>query len=171
MVELDRGLFRAELSALFVPERKQITHEGLAGMFGANYRQLIEDKATQLGINERLRFRDSPKPHDGSQALYIVEQFIDDDWVLVSVLGSNMETSKHHHEAPMIKEKYLHIAGESFVAVGSNVIALNEKNNSIEVPLDINHQVTTKENPALTLIVMENARLVPSGRLHIKDIQ
>ncbi|GEM_PF-3843883 len=165
MLEIDKRFIETES---LVQERKRLTNEDLVGMFGANYKQLIEHKAVQLGINERLQFFDSAKPHDGSQAVYIVEQFVGNDWILASVLEPNMETSKHHHRAPMIREKYLHIAGESFVSLDGKEFPLNSEQNLIEVPLDIIHQVRTQENPSLTLIIMENARLVAPGKLHVK---
>lgn len=168
MVEVIRDHNKKE-AGLFVPEQKQLTSADIAEMFGPDYKKSILSKAEEVGIKEPLRFFDNSLPHNGSQAVYIVEQFVGDDWILVSVLEPYMKTSKHHHKAPMVKEKYLHIAGESFVAVDENVIALNEKNSHIEVSLNVNHQVTTRKSPALTLIVMENARLVPPGRLHIKN--
>lgn len=153
-------------------KERQITSVHLAEMFGPDYKERIECKAAGLGIREKLVFFDFPKSHNGgSQALYIVEQYVGNDLVLASVLEPNMKTSKHHHEAPMLREIYFHIAGESFVSVDGKKFPLNREQNLIEVPLGVSHQVRTQEDPALTLIIMENARLVVAGRLHIKDVE
>lgn len=159
MVERDRGLGKSE----------PLNLEDVAGMFGVNYRKLVEDRAKQVGIREKLQFFDAPRPHNGSQALYLAEELIGDNLVLVSVLQPHMQTSRHHHEPPMTTEKYFHILGESFANIGGYTFALNHRQDSIEVPLGTIHQVTTGENPALTLIIMERARLVTPGKLHIKD--
>lgn len=160
MVEVNKG-----------PKERKITSAHLAEMFGSDYRECIERKAAGFGIREKLVFFDSPKSHNGgSQALYIVEQYVGDDLILVSVLEPNKETSKHRHEAPMVQETYFHIDGESFVEVGEKKLVLNRNQGMIEVPLDISHQVRTQENPSLTLIIMKNARLVSPDRLHIQDV-
>ena len=164
-------------SKLLVPKKEQLgkplTNEDVAEMFGANYRQLIEDKARRLGILGRLNFFDTPTPHDGSQAMYLVEQFVGDDLILVPVLQKGMQTSQHYHVEPMLKEIYFHIAGGSTVHVGADEtpFPLNEKYPVREIPLGLSHQVKAPECPALTLIVMENARLVPPGRLHVKHLK
>lgn len=162
MVEQNEGLV--------MPEKKQLTNEDIIEFFGANYRQLIEDKAVGLGINAKLNFFDSPLPHEGSQAVYLVEQLVEDHLILVPVLGPNMRTSRHHHESPMVQEIYFYIVGESFIKVGKEEHLLNRERPRIDVPLDAVHQVRTEEKPALTLIIMEKARLVPPDRLHIKDV-
>lgn len=159
-----------ESPELVVPEKKQLTNEDVIKMFGTDYKKLVQGKATQLGMSEQLRFFDSPLPHNGSQAVYLAEQFVGDHLILVSVLGPNMRTSRHYHEAPMVQERYFHIAGESFVNVDGKELPLNHEQNLIKVSLGVVHQARTQGNPALTLIIMENARLVSSGRLHIKDI-
>lgn len=162
--------FSPRESGLVAPaERRILTNEELAGMFGINYRNLIERKAVELGIHDRLNFFDQPHPHEGSEAIYIVEQYVGDNWVLVPILRPNMRTSRHHHESPMGQERYFHIAGESFINVGGNQLALNHKQDIIAVPLNVIHQVTTEDKPALTMIVMEKARLVAPGKLHIRD--
>lgn len=158
MIEIDRGLGKSE----------PLNLEYVAEMFGVNYRKLVEDRARQLGIKEELQFFDFPKPHNGSQAVYLVEQLVGDHLILVPVLGPNMRTSRHYHEAPMVMERYFHIAGESFVSIGDKELPLNSERNLIEVPLGVIHQVRTQESPSLTLIIMENARLVAPGRLHVK---
>lgn len=167
MVEIDRRLSGSEFPKLVVPETKKITNEDIGRMFGDNYRQLIERKAAQFGITG-LQFFDAPRPHDGSQAVYLVEQLVGDHLILVPVLEPNMRTSRHCHEAPMAVERYLHIAGESFVSIDDKELPLNSEQNLIEVPLGVFHQVRTQESPSLALIIMENARLVPPGRLHVK---
>lgn len=168
MVETDRGL-NASASGLLITEIGKLSSVDLAEMFGSDYVKRIEDKAVGVGICDRLVFFDPPKPHEGSQAVYVVEQFVGNDLILVAVLRPNMRTSKHRHEEPMLKERYLHIAGESFVSVNGDISALNQERDSIEVPLNVSHQVHTNGKPSLTLIVMENARLVPQGRLHIPE--
>ncbi len=168
MVEADNSS-RVRTSGLLVPDQNKLSGVDLAEMFGNNYRRLVEAKAASVGIREKLIFFNSGKPHEGSQAIYIVEQFVGDDLVLVPVLRPNMETSKHHHEKPMLKERYFYIAGESFVRVNGDTLTLNEKQNSIDVPLNVSHQVYTRANPSLTLIIMEKALLVQQGKLHIPE--
>lgn len=170
MVEIDTGFSKSKDSGLLVPDRKQITNEDIALMFGDNYRELVEAKARKLGILGRLNFFDTPIPHDGSQAVYLVEQFEGDDLILVPVLQKGMKTSQHHHVEPMRKESYFHIAGESVVHVGTeeNPQPLNDIHPVREIPLGLIHQVRAPNGPTLTLIIMEKARLVPPGQLHIK---
>ncbi len=159
-----------ERRGLLIPELKPaVTNLQVSEMFGSDYRERITRRAAEFGIDEPLRFFDSPKPHEGSQALYLAEQFAGDSLVLVSVLGRGMKTSKHHHEHPMGSEFYLHIAGESFISINGNTLALNNSQDRIEVPLRVSHQVEAKDSASLTLIIMKNARLVPPHRLHIKD--
>lgn len=156
MVEVEKGIGKSEISL-----------KDVVGMFGDNYRQLVEKKALQLGISG-LQFFDAPRPHNGSQALYLAEQLVGDDLVLVSVLRPHMQTSRHHHEPPMEREAYFHIAGESILTIDTTDLVLSDKQPLITVSLGASHQVKTGEIAALTLIVMENARLVSPGRLHVK---
>ncbi len=174
MVEINEGFGKSEPSRLLLSESRQfVTNEEVAKLFGHNYQKLVEDKAEQLGIKEKLQFFDVPMPHNGSQAVYLAEQFRGNDLVLVPVLRRGMVTSRHHHEPPMGKEIYYHIAGESVVYLGTEAspLILNEQQSRIEIPLGVIHQVKAPEKPALTLIVMENARLVSPGRLHVKNTE
>lgn len=171
MVETDLSLARRD-SGLIVPDAQgKLVCADVARMFGADYKKRIVEKARAVGLRDEIQFFDEPMPHEGSQAVYLAQQFMGDHLVLVPVLQPHMKTSRHYHEAPMSNEVYAHISGESFIDVGDERLVLNEERDSIEVSLNVAHQVTTKENPSLTLIVMKNARLVPSGRLHVRDIK
>ena len=173
MVEIDLGFSRRD-SGLITPiptEQRKLVHADIVRMFGSDYRERIRDKARAFGLSDEIQFFDEPMPHVGSQALYLAQQFMGDHLVLVPVLRPHMRTSKHHHEIPMFNEVYSHVAGESFIDAGEKRFVLNKDQDLIEVPLNVSHQVTTKESPSLTLIIMRNARLVPSGRLHIKDTE
>ncbi len=167
MGEIDNGFRRSEPSMLLVSERRQLTNEHVATMFGHDYQKLVKDKAAEFGISD-LQFFDSPQPHEGSQAVYLVEQFVGDDLVLVAVLEEKQETSKHLHVGPMKKERYVHVKGRSTVFMNGQKHPLDEENGLIDVLIDVFHQVKTEESPSLTVIIMENARLVAPGRLHVK---
>lgn len=168
MVETALGFPRRESGLIATTEQGKLVHVDIVGMFGSDYRERIVNKARAVGLSNEIQFFDKPMPHEGSQALYLVQQFMGDHLVLVPALGSYMRTSMHYHEAPMVMERYFHIAGESFVSVNGKKLPLNSEQNLIEVPLGIVHQVRTQANPSLTLIIMENARLVAPGRLHVK---
>ena len=149
---------------------EQAENFGKEMLHGINYKKLIGDKIIELGIlpsDQGLIFFDSPKPHKGSEALYLVEQPVGNDLILVSFLEPHRKTSKHFHISPLRKEKYYSLAGAAVLMLGDQILELNSKQYYREVPLHVGHQVRTEKDFALTLIVMEDGRLVSPDKLHI----
>lgn len=169
MVEGDQSFPGKNLGPLAPIHEQTNNHKDLIHLPG-NYKELIVRKIVELDIvlpESELNILEDPKSHNGSEALYLLEQFIDGDLVLVSFLGPNRKTSKHLHRDPMGTEQYYSLAGEAILTVGKEELVLDRQYNFRVVPLDTAHQLRTRDNFALTLIVMKNAELVPAENLHI----
>lgn len=187
MVEGSRSNFvpiKSELlvpkNNLVTPDRKKIIAGDLPGIFGVDVRLLTQAELIRLGIlpkGSELKFRNDPIIHtyrgiddDGniieieSDSQYFLETVIGEDGVLASYLPPFSRTSEHEHEA--IREKYKQIAGQSIVNVGNEKVNLRSGMESIEVPLNTEHQVLTGEEPAFILIIMSKAGLVPRDQWH-----
>lgn len=109
-----------------------------------------------------------PLPHRGSEALYLAEYYYGNDKVFVSFLLPYSETSSHFHEDPMF-EWYFPISGGLYLRNSSHD---NDEGKLVvmrgtRVGPYFNHQAVTKEQTAITLIVLRNALLVPESRHHI----
>lgn len=109
---------------------------------------------------EGLDFHCPPKPHTGSEALYFIDTYKGNDRILVSILPPWSKTSNHTHREP-INERYfieygtLDIEDRSFKAKSSHIVRPGER-----------HQVRTEDQPAILIINMKNARLVPEHQQH-----
>lgn len=169
MVESNPSFSKKNLGLLVPIHEQTNSHEDLIHL-PLNYRDLIVSKIAKLDIElpeSQLEILESPKPHNGSDALYFLEQFIHNDWVLVSLLGPNRKTSRHLHAAPVGAEEYYFLAGEAILTMGEKEDPLNSEHNFRVVPSNTPHQLKTRDNFALTLIIMKNAKLAPEGKLHI----
>lgn len=145
-----------------------ISSKEIAKIFNVDYRKLVANTLSRLRFlpdDHVLSFFDSPKGHEGSQALYLAEEMVGKDMVFVSYLCPNGKTTIHKHEEP-IRENYFQLAGFSHLRLGSDFHELKE-GAFLTVPADMPHQLATKGNSSLVLIVMENAIFVPRDRLHI----
>ncbi len=162
---------------LITPDKRRIKAEELPRIFGIDVKLHTKTKLVGLGIiseESELPFLEDPIIHtykleDGtiisSDSQYFLETVIGKDGVLASFLPPFSRTSEHMHEHP-IKEIYNKIAGQSLVNVGNEAIALNDGMESVEVPINTEHQVLTRESPAFILIVMKNAGIVPRDQWH-----
>ncbi len=187
MLEIDNRGFTKTKSDLLVPknnlvtpDRRKITSGELPIIFGVDIRLLTQNELIRLGIlpkEGKLQFHDNPIVHTytdindngeiikiESDGQYFLETVIDEDGVLASYLPPFSRTSEHEHIT--IKEKYKQIAGQSIVNVGDEEINLNAAMESIEVPLNTEHQVMTGAKPAFILIVMPKAGLLPRDQWH-----
>lgn len=145
-----------------------ISSKEIVKIFNVDYRKLVADTLSRLRFlpdEHALSFFDSPKGHEGSQALYLAEEMIGKDMIFVSYLGPNGKTTTHKHEKP-IKEHYFQLAGSSYLRLGSDFHEL-KGGSAFMVSSDVPHQLTTRDNSSLVLIVMENAISVPRDQLHI----
>lgn len=147
--------------------RGEITSGEIARGLGVGYRRLVADTLSKVLFSDShvLSFFDSPKGHEGSHALYLAEEMVGKDMIFVSFLGPNGKTSTHKHEKP-IQEHYLQLVGSSYLRLGSDCHEL-KGGSAFIVPSDVPHQLTTRDNSSLVLIVMENAISVPRDKLHI----
>lgn len=166
---------------LVVPCKRKVTEEELPGIFGVDVRWLTQNKLIELGLilpTKRLDLWKSPKTHTyksedvqgnivtiESDGQYFLEIDIDEHFVLVSYLPPFSWTSEHNHDDP-IRETYHQIAGESFVRIGNNPEVSLIAGKFLEVPPNTEHQSSTKDNPAFTLIVMDKAALFPRDKRH-----
>lgn len=165
-------------SGLLIPDKRTNREEDLPRIFGADVKSLTQSKLVELGIlpkGSKLDFLNSPKIHtyveeDGtvkeSDAIYFLEQVIGEHGILVSLLAPYSLTTRHQHKHPIL-ENYHAITGVSFLTLGDDVVELSlNKRESIEVPLNTEHQLRTREKPAFILIVMKNAGLVDRKAWH-----
>lgn len=164
--EMER--FSVSGSDLLVAKRI-IDRDVLSEIFGPAYRDEVRDTALRVGIRDPLVFFDKPKAHEKSQAVYLVEQVIGDDLVLVSALGKSGISSRHKHVNPMRGEEYHWVKGTLSVDMDGKEIELDQDTRRIEVPLDVWHQVRVGEDPALTLIVMKGAGPMAPEARHIRE--
>lgn len=148
--------------------KRGITSEDITRELNVDYRKMVVDMLSGFGFlpdGHMLNFFDSPKGHMGSQALYFLEEMVGRHMIFVSQLGPNGKTTIHKHQEP-IREKYFQLAGSSYLRLGKDIQELRE-DFALTVPSDVPHQLTTRDNSSLVLIVMENAISVPRDKLHI----
>lgn len=159
--------YRAKLSG---PNHEQSVHKDLIHL-PADHKQLIAEKIARLDIplsESELEFLEPPNRHNGSDAVYFLEQFIGDDWVLASHLEPDNKTSRHKHVEPMGTEQYYWLAGKAILNVEGEDMPLDSEYNFRAVSLGKSHQLRTENSFALTLIVMKNARSVPPEKRHVR---
>lgn len=104
-----------------------------------------------------------PVRHRNSDALYFIDYYEGNNRILVSRLPPHSHSSRHYHNPP-ITEYYWLLKGELY---------LGEKPVTpvgLVIYPDQIHQIETREEAALLLILMENARLVPQDRQHIYSL-
>lgn len=107
-----------------------------------------------------------PLRHEGSDARYLIDYYEGDDRIMVSHLPPNSRTSLHHHpDSPVpLVETYFCLAG-SFL-LRDEELSIKPKGH-IVLPRRF-HQVTTKDEAALILIVMKDARFYPEDQQHLR---
>ncbi|MBI2028205.1 MAG: hypothetical protein HYT07_01215 [Candidatus Levybacteria bacterium] len=170
MVESFRPGFPIDESGVSIPTTEQPKYKDLINLPG-NHRKLIAERIAKLDIplsESELKFFEFPNRHNGSDAVYLLEQFVDEDWLLASHLEPKRNTSRHKHIAPMGTEQYYWLAGEAILNIDGEDVPLDSEHDFRVVPLDAVHQLRTEGAFVLTLIVMKNARLVTPENRHIR---
>lgn len=156
-------------SGLIALNNGHVISEDIARMFKIDLRERVVGRLRAFGFlpdGHELTFFGKGQEHNGSQALYFVEEAVAGHMVYVSFLGPNSQTTVHTHDEPLF-ENYLWLAGESFLRRDNNIHKLGRGQEVIRVSPGSVHQLTTRGEASLALIVMENAALVPADRLHI----
>lgn len=154
---------------LFVRQKAAIAY--LESEFGVEYPTFFLSLLTELGFVDEMSLPTihvPPLPHRGSDALYLAEYSHKDDMVFLSILLPHSKTSFHYHEDPMYEE-YHPISGSGYLrntrqkGDGGRLIPMSEE----RVGPFLEHQVVTREESAVMLILLRNARLVSRDRHHI----
>lgn len=178
------GFTKLDSSNLLVPEEGKIADRDLVVKFlGADYQSFVQQDVSSQGIipeGHRLTFFEFPTRHiyklkDNaviiSGSLNLVEEYIDGDKIIVSLLLPFSASSRHHHEAPMGNEEYRRIIGASKIDLDKKIVDFNERQAYIEVKRNVVHQGKTTNDFMLTSIVMRGAALVSPEKLHISDME
>lgn len=102
-----------------------------------------------------------PQRHERSHARYLYDFYKGNDRVLISILGPEKKTSRHYHRKPIV-EDYEILRGELYLN-GTLIPSCG-----LIVPSRFVHQAETRDQYALTLIVMKNAKLVRESEQHTR---
>ncbi|OGH21283.1 MAG: hypothetical protein A2958_00585 [Candidatus Levybacteria bacterium RIFCSPLOWO2_01_FULL_38_13] len=155
-----------------------LTQEELS-MFVPNYHFVLHERLYSIGVlkeGETLDLIFPSRQHDNSnsEAEYIYEGTIGDDWIFIYFMGPNKKTSshKHPHEGVVIEEDYHLLRGKMFLHLGgdgSSQVELTENNNFTTVPPNTLHRGSTDGHFAFVLVRMRGAASIPRDKLHIPD--
>jgi len=155
----NQGITSEELSA-FVPRYHVVIHEHLYA------RGILKE-------GEQLEFTFPALPHPNSEAEYLYEDIIGDDWVFIAFIRPNRETSRHKHpnEEIEIEEDYVLLAGKMFLHLGedeSSEVELTETNDFVTIPPNTFHRSTTDGHFALYIARMRGgSSKIPRDKLHV----
>ncbi len=157
-------------------ENKGITSEELSILVPDFYR-IIHERLYDRGIlprGQEIELTFPALPHPDSQAQYLYENTIGDDWVFIAFLGPNKETSrhKHFHEDLRTEEHYELLRGKMLLYSGddgSTMDELTEINTSFVIPPDTFHRSRTDGNFALYMAIMPGAAPISHDRLHLSS--
>lgn len=119
---------------------------------------VVSDK---FDVHSPPTFHYDKRDNKTSDAQYYIDEYKTPDGhiIYLSKLDANSVTSKHQHPHPL-REFYFVLFGEAFQ--GEKKMEPRSVINPFEY-----HQVTTREQPALLLIFMENGAKVPKNQRHI----
>lgn len=143
----------------------------LESEFGVEYPTFFLTLLRQVGLVDETSLPTihvPPLPHRGSDALYLAEYYYGNDMVFLSVLPPHSETSSHHHEDPMYEE-YHPLSGAGYLRNshhkddGGKLVPMSGE----RVGPFLEHQLVTRGEGAIMLILLRNARLVSRDRHHI----
>lgn len=185
MAEAIRGgsdFVRSE-SGLMVPEeRKEINKRIVIETLGEDYKHFVQDLVAQLGglpVGCKVTVFDEPDQHvykiirDGKEveivsgSINLVEEHVGRDLIIVPLLRKGEKSSHHFHDYhPNGGEEYRSMIGLVRVYMDGEPFVLDQKNNSILVPLNVNHQVEAITDFAVPFIRMRNTKGIPRERLH-----
>jgi len=119
----------------------------------------------QLGLKPAQGFPKellSPIQHPGSNAVYLMEYPLNEnELILVQSLGPHQATSVHFHPEG-VSEEFIPYEGTLLIN-GTPLTPLGRRVNLGEI-----HQATTRDNSALTIIVMQGIKGRTVSELHIR---
>ncbi len=155
---------------------KGLTHKDLVMFVGLDYKTIVHERLYALGVleeGERLDFNFPPGRHDNSDAFYLWEGTIGDDWIFVSFINKNGRTSEHvhpHSEKKIVEEYHL-LKGRMNLHLGKDgslgTRELNEKDNFMQVPPGLAHSGSTSEEIGFAIIRMRNSASIHRDQLHL----
>jgi len=170
---------RVENGTTGIPAEKisaKITRENLS-TFVPNYDSILHERLYSIGVlkeEETLDLIFPSIPHDNSDAEYIYEGTIGDDWIFVYFMSPNKKTSSHKHpyKGVEIEEDYHLLRGKMFLQLGkdedeASQVELTEDSNFTTVPPNTLHEGSTGEHFAFVLVRMRGAASIPRDQLHI----
>jgi|SRR3989338_8644197 len=157
-----------------VNESQGITREELS-VYVPDYHARIHERLYKRGIlkeGEELDLTFPALPHPNSQAEYLFDDIIGDDWVYVVFMRPNRKTSKHKHpnEKIEVEEDCELLAGKMFLHLGedeSSKAELTEIYNFATIPPNTFHRNTTDGHFALYIARTRGAAPIPRDKLHI----
>lgn len=154
----------------------RVTREDLS-TFVPNYHSVLHERLYSTGILKEgvtLDLIFPSIPHDNSDAEYIYEGTIGNDWIFVYFMGPNKKTSSHKHpyEGVEIEEDYHLLRGKMFLQLGKDEdgvsqVELTEDSNFTTVPPNTLHGGSTDGHFAFVLVRMRGAASIPRDQLHI----
>lgn len=168
MTRIERGICLSEKDIQPDVKERKISRVDVVKRFGFDYEEVVVERLkywNNLPAGHRLSFFDIAESHQGSSGLYLLEEIVGDSWVFVQAMFENGVSTKHMHKERVI-ELYDPLAGESFLTVNGKEHRLNAG-----IPLEVFprqiHQLKTRKNPSLNLLVMKNSAHIPRNKLHI----
>lgn len=168
---VEKGLFRLKDPSIPVKsEQNKVSAQEVISTFGFDYKPIVKERLKAHGVDfndQDLNFFEIAQPHDGSNAVYLLEQIIGEHWVFLSFLSSNRITSEHSHDSP-VEELYDPLAGNALLLIDGESSELSKEKGPLAVSAGRFHQLQTGETPILTLIVMKNSAGVSRDKLHIR---
>lgn len=164
--------FKRRESGVIASNNEHVTSGDIDTLFGIDFKERVINRLKAFGFlpdNHQLAFFDVGRAHKGSQALYFTEEQIEGHMVYVSFLKPNSQTTVHMHHEPIF-ENYIWLGGASFLRRDNETHKLGQGQEVIRVSPGKVHQLTTRDEASLALIVMENAGLVPADKLHVPAV-
>lgn len=144
-----------------------------------------EDKILYMlrrrGITGASSLLVEPHTHgERSQTVYVADGYRGGHRILAGMLeGGDDEaigkvTSVHSHEYP-VRERYIKLGGEPYVntlEMNGNLVVARRRiavpnGEGIVVPPGVPHFAYTERDPSFTLIIMENAQILPEDEQHV----
>lgn len=151
--------------------QSNITKGDIVEKFGFDYEQVVLERLRywdKLPGGHELNFFNVAEFHKGSSGLYLLEEIVGDSWVFVQAMFEKGISTRHKHGENVI-ELYDPLAGESFLTVNGKEYKLNA-GMPFEVFPDQVHQLITRKNPSLNLLIMKNSSHIPRHKLHIPAV-
>lgn len=171
MTQIESGVCLPEKDIQLGVVGEKISRDDIVNTFGIDYELVVVERLRHWGKlpqNRKLNFFDIAGSHKGSSGLYLLEEIVGDSWIFVQAMLNDGISTKHMHGEHVI-ELYDPLAGESFLTVDGKEHELR-----IGMPFEVfpgqTHQLITRKNPSLNLLVMENSAHIPRNKLHIPAV-